>query len=50
MLEIRGISNIVGVRDKRMWNLRLASENCQRAGLCIIDESLHGCLNPHTCP
>ncbi len=31
MLELRGISNIVGIRDKRKWNLELASENCQRA-------------------
>jgi len=30
MHEIRGISNIVGVRDKRRWNLKLASKNCQR--------------------
>ena len=30
MLEIRGISNIVGERDKRKWNLGLASENCQK--------------------
>lgn len=29
MIGIRGISNIAGVRDKRMWNLKLASENCQ---------------------
>jgi len=29
MLEIRGISNIAGERDKRKWNLDLASENCQ---------------------
>ncbi len=33
MLEIRGISNIVGIRDKRRWNLKLASGNCQRAVL-----------------
>jgi len=33
MLEVRGISNIVGIRDKRKWNLELASENCQRAVL-----------------
>ncbi len=37
MLEIRGISNIVGVRDKRKWNLKLASGNCQRAVLSILD-------------
>ncbi|MBI4839039.1 MAG: futalosine hydrolase [Nitrospirae bacterium] len=36
MLEIRGISNIAGVRDKRKWNLKLASENCQNAVLEII--------------
>ena len=30
MLEIRGISNIVGERDKRKWNLGLASENSQK--------------------
>jgi len=29
MLEIRGISNIVGERDKRKWNVAIASENCQ---------------------
>jgi futalosine hydrolase len=34
--EIRGISNIAGVRDKRKWNLRLASENCQKAVLEMI--------------
>ena len=36
MLEIRGISNIAGVRDKRKWNLRLASQNCQEAVLEVI--------------
>ena len=36
MLEIRGISNIVGERNKRKWNLKLASENCQRAVLRVI--------------
>jgi len=39
MLEIRGISNIVGVRDKNKWNLKLASENCQKAVLEIINSS-----------
>ena len=33
MFEIRGISNIAGVRDKRKWNLKLASQNCQKAVL-----------------
>ena len=36
MLEIRGISNIAGLRDKRKWNLKLASENCQDAVLGVI--------------
>jgi futalosine hydrolase len=31
LTEIRGISNIAGVRDKRRWNKALASENCQKA-------------------
>ncbi|MEW6002136.1 MAG: futalosine hydrolase [Nitrospirota bacterium] len=30
MLEIRGISNIVQDRDIKKWDLKLASENCQR--------------------
>jgi len=38
LLEIRGISNIAGIRDKRRWNLMLASENCQRAVLDIIPQ------------
>ena len=33
LLEIRGISNVVGVRDKRKWNLKLASRNCQQVVL-----------------
>lgn len=37
MSEIRGISNIAGVRDKRKWNLKLASENCQKVVLEGID-------------
>ncbi len=36
VLEIRGISNIAGIRDKRKWNLSLASENCQKAALEMI--------------
>ncbi|MBI5055694.1 MAG: futalosine hydrolase [Nitrospirae bacterium] len=35
-LEIRGISNMVGERDKRKWDLQLASENCQGAVLEVI--------------
>jgi len=30
LIEIRGISNIVGVRDRRKWNLKLAARNCQQ--------------------
>mgnify|MGYP001584131066 FL=1 len=40
MLEIRGISNIVGERDKGKWDLELASENCQRAVLRVINSLL----------
>ncbi len=36
LFEIRGISNIAGIRDKRRWNLSLASENCQKAGMEMI--------------
>ena len=30
MVEIRGISNIVGKRSKKEWDINLAAENCQR--------------------
>jgi futalosine hydrolase len=36
LLEIRGISNIAGVRDKRKWNLDLASVNCQKVTLGVL--------------
>ncbi len=36
VMEIRSISNMVGVRDKRKWNVKLASENCQEAVLNLI--------------
>lgn len=36
VFEIRGISNITGIRDKRRWNLSLASENCQKAVMEMI--------------
>lgn len=38
MFEIRGISNTVGVRDKRKWNMKLASENCQDFFLHIVGD------------
>ncbi|MGQ9569498.1 MAG: futalosine hydrolase [Thermodesulfovibrionales bacterium] len=31
MLEIRGISNLVEDRNKKKWDIKLASENCQKA-------------------
>jgi futalosine hydrolase len=36
MLEIRGISNIVGERDKRKWDLGAASKNCQELLLKLL--------------
>lgn len=38
MFEIRGISNIAGIRDKSKWDLKLASENCQKTVLEIISQ------------
>ncbi len=39
-MEIRGVSNMAGDRDKSRWDLRLAAENCQRVLCRFIDE--HG--------
>lgn len=36
MLEIRGISNIAGERNKKKWDLKLASENCQNVILSLL--------------
>jgi hypothetical protein len=36
MAEIRGISNIVGVRDRATWDIRLAAENCQRVVMEVL--------------
>ncbi|MCL5021784.1 MAG: futalosine hydrolase [Nitrospirae bacterium] len=36
MAEIRGISNIVGVRDRAKWDIRLAAENCQEAVMTVL--------------
>ncbi len=38
MFEVRGISNTAGVRDKRKWNMKLASENCQNFFLHIVGD------------
>ncbi len=35
-LEIRGISNIVEKRDKKKWDIKPASENCQKAVLELL--------------
>ena len=35
-VEIRGVSNIAGVRDKRKWDLKGASGNCQEAVLDLL--------------
>jgi len=37
MFEVRGISNIVGIRDKRRWRLKEASENCQKVMLNLLE-------------
>ncbi len=36
-IEIRGVSNIVGVRDKRRWDLKGASGNCQGVVLDLLN-------------
>ncbi|MFN3740120.1 MAG: futalosine hydrolase [Thermodesulfovibrionales bacterium] len=38
-MEIRGVSNMAGDRDKRRWNLTLVSENCQRVLCRFIEEA-----------
>ncbi len=38
MVEIRGISNIVGERNKKKWNISLAAENCQQVVLELLKE------------
>ena len=40
-VEIRGISNIVDDRDKGKWDIKLATENCQKAIMHFL-ETLHG--------
>ncbi len=38
-MEIRGVSNMAGERDKGRWNMRLAAENCQKVLCRFIDEA-----------
>ena len=37
LIEMRGISNIVEDRDKRKWNLKLASEHCQKVVMELLE-------------
>ncbi|MBI4710197.1 MAG: hypothetical protein HY759_03720 [Nitrospirae bacterium] len=37
MLEVRGISNIVEDRDRDKWDIKTASENCQKFILNFIE-------------
>ncbi len=37
IIEVRGISNIVGIRDKRRWRLQKASEICQKVFLNLLE-------------
>ncbi|UCH82421.1 MAG: futalosine hydrolase [Nitrospiraceae bacterium] len=37
MAEIRGISNIAGIRDRRKWKLKEAAENCQQTVLRMLE-------------
>ncbi|HWR58761.1 MAG TPA: futalosine hydrolase [Thermodesulfovibrionales bacterium] len=36
MVEVRGISNIVEDRNREKWNIKLASENCQKVVLELL--------------
>jgi len=36
MIEIRGISNIVGDRNSAKWDIRLAAENCQEVVMEVL--------------
>jgi futalosine hydrolase len=38
MVEIRGISNMVGERDKKKWDIHQAAENCQRVVAELLKE------------
>ncbi len=38
MVEIRGISNMVGERNKKKWDVNLAAENCQRLVMGLLKE------------
>jgi futalosine hydrolase len=38
MVEIRGISNMVGERDKKKWDIHLAAQNCQKVVMELLRE------------
>lgn len=38
MVEIRGISNMVGQRNKKKWDIHLAAENCQKVVTELLKE------------
>jgi len=37
MIEVRGVSNYAGVRDRRRWNIKIASINAQKSVIRILD-------------
>ncbi|MEE9523440.1 MAG: futalosine hydrolase [Thermodesulfovibrionales bacterium] len=36
-IAVRGISNVAGVRNKRNWKIKAASENCQKAVIAFLE-------------
>jgi futalosine hydrolase len=36
MIEVRGISNVAGIRDRRRWNIKRAATNCQKAVMKML--------------
>ena len=36
-IAVRGISNVAGVRNKRNWKIKAASENCQKAVISFLE-------------
>jgi futalosine hydrolase len=40
LIEIRGISNIIGERDMKKWNIELASSNCTKAVMGLVESIL----------
>jgi len=40
MIEIRGISNIAGIRDRRKWNMKRAAVNCQKVLMNLLEAGI----------